>query len=238
MKNKFVLLVSLLIWGISIAQVGVGNNNPKVNLDARTSGNSAIAFGDTNQTATIAGEGAMKYDTTTKQVYYSDGTSWMHMAGAPNNAFIPKVVAAGKTTVVQNTLPGGAFYKWNFGSILADDGNWSAGSSIYTIPVSGFYQFSLAGGITSNKLQNTSNLVVNINDSSNTQAYVFATTANFAPDAISYKGGTIVLYINTNSIVSFGSTHCNGCNNTGQGGNTETYSSPVGATFSISFLGS
>ncbi len=67
MKNKIILLFFLIIFGLSFAQVGVGNANPKVNMDARAAaGNSAIAFGNTNQSATAAGAGAMKYDSTTK----------------------------------------------------------------------------------------------------------------------------------------------------------------------------
>ncbi|WP_449401318.1 hypothetical protein [Chryseobacterium wanjuense] len=88
-------MLFLLAFGAFSAQVGVGNNNPTVNLDARaTAGNSAIAFGNTNQTATVAGGGAMKYDT--GQLYYSNGTTWIPILEKQAGVFIPRVVASRK----------------------------------------------------------------------------------------------------------------------------------------------
>ncbi|MCS3868290.1 hypothetical protein J3D55_001206 [Chryseobacterium ginsenosidimutans] len=78
----FLVLFSVLLSGISSAQVGIGNANPLVNLDVRAAkGNSAIAFGNTNQTASAAGAGAMKYDNSTKQMYYrvQTGCLWQEL---------------------------------------------------------------------------------------------------------------------------------------------------------------
>lgn len=235
MKNKILLLLSFLIFGVSVAQIGVGNSNPAVNLDARAiTGNSAIAFGNTNQTATAAGAGAMKYDTTGKEMFYSDGVNWVKMtASQGTTAFIPKVVASGRATATMAPSAGGAFIKWIFGQIFTNDGNWNTTTNTYTIPVGGdgFYQFNLAGGITSNLGANQSNWMVSVNNGA--QIWTLSSVNNFGAGFTSYRGGSIALFLNAGSTITFGSNHCFGCNSP-----VETYSVSVGATFTITSLGS
>ncbi|MCS3531631.1 hypothetical protein [Chryseobacterium sp. JUb7] len=235
MKNKFLLIFSCVVFGISSAQVGVGNPNPAVNLDARSAtGNSAIAFGNTNQTAMAAGAGAMKYDNTTKQMFYSDGTNWVSMAAnQTTTSFIPKVVASGRANAGMGTTAGGAFNKWTFGQIFTNDGNWNTTTNTYTVPVGGdgFYQFNLAGGIVSSSGANQSNWTISIN--SGAQFWTLNSVNNFGAGFTSYRGGSVAIFLNAGSTINFGSNHCAGCNSP-----AETYSVAVGATFTITSLGS
>lgn len=235
MKNKFILLFSLSLFGFFSAQIGVRNDNPRVNMDARAAtGNSAIAFGDTNQTAAIAGAGAMKYNNTTKQMFYSDGTSWVSMAAnQTTTAFIPKVVASGRANAIMNTAAGGPFNKWTFAQIFTNDGNWNSTTNTYTIPTGGdgFYQFNLAGGITSSSGSNQSNWTISIN--SGAQFWTLNSVTNFGAGFTSYRGGSVAIFLNAGSTINFGSNHCSGCNSP-----AETYAVAVGATFTITSLGS
>ncbi|GAA5094973.1 hypothetical protein GCM10023210_27180 [Chryseobacterium ginsengisoli] len=239
MKNKLLLLLSFLIFGVSVAQIGVGNSNPAVNLDARAiTGNSAIAFGNTNQTATAAGAGAMKYDDAGKQMYYSDGTNWVSVAATQSTAFIPKVVASGRTTVNQinfgTATVAPPFLKFVFGSVLTNDGNWSTSNNEYTVANNGIYQMSFAGSIDPN--QGTSNaatwwVVVGSN------RYNVSSLSN---TAVSFGGGSISLYLTAGTTIYFGSSHCFGCggnNTTSTATNTDYYTILPGNTFTITQLG-
>ncbi|MFP3594432.1 hypothetical protein [Chryseobacterium sp. SIMBA_038] len=236
MKNKFLLLFSFAVFGISSAQVGVGNSNPAVNLDARSAtGNSAIAFGNTNQTAVAAGAGAMKYDNTTKQMFYSDGTTWVSMAAnQTTTSFVPRVVASGRAGTTQPAVANNVYNKWAFSQVFTNDGNWNPSTNTYTVAVGkdGFYQFALAGGISCNKGANQSNWSITINNGA--QDWVLASVTNFGIGFSSYRGGSVAIFLNAGSTISFGSKHCQGCNP----GADESYTIAQGATFTITSLGS
>ncbi|MFN1217606.1 hypothetical protein ACKW6Q_11610 [Chryseobacterium kwangjuense] len=236
MKNKLLLLFPIAVFGMSSAQVGVGNPNPAVHLDARAAtGNSAIAFGNTNQTATAAGAGAMKYDNTTKQMFYSDGTSWVSMAAnETTTSFIPRVVASGRAGGTQTAVPNNVYNKWGFSQVFTNDGSWNPSTSTYTVAAGkdGFYQFSLAAGITSNKGANASSWLININNGA--QFWTLTSTSNVQAAAPSYRGGSVTVFLNAGAAITFGSKHCLGCNS----GAEESYTIEQGATFTITSLGS
>lgn len=236
--NKKIIFFSFLLLGfISNAQIGVGNTSPTVNLDARaTTGNSAIAFGNTNQTATAAGAGAMKYDNAAKQMYYSDGTNWVSVAATQTTAFIPKVVASGRTTAVINTFGVNSgvnpFWRWTFGSVLTNDGNWNASVNLYTVATPGIYQFTLAGPVQANKIGNSTAWIVKVNGSN----YIMSQIANGSniPNTPMYGGGGTALYLTAGSTIEFGSVHCFGC---GTETADDTYTIRPGCTFTITQLG-
>lgn len=239
MKKNIILFVSLFLSSFTLAQVGVGNSSPKVNMDARaTTGNSAIALGNTNQTATVAGAGAMKYDDTGKQIYYSDGANWVQMAASQTTAFIPKVVASGRTTVNQinfgTATVAPPFLKYVFGSVLTNDGNWNATTNAYTVPNNGIYQMSFAGSIDPNQGASNSStwwIVVGSN------SYNVSSLSN---TAIAHGGGSISLYLTTGTVIYFGSSHCFGCggnNTTSTATNSDYYTILPGNTFTITQLG-
>jgi hypothetical protein len=232
MNKKIIFFSFLFLCFIANAQIGVGNTNPAVNLDARAAtGNSAIAFGDTNQTAAGAGAGAMKYDNTAKQMYYSDGTNWVSVAATQITAFIPKVVASGRTTVGQTntgstpSVPTPPFLKFVFGDIRTNDGNWNTSTNTYTVANSGIYQMSLAGNITSNQASSATSWWIVVNGN-RYNVYNLANSTNY------FGGGSISLYLLAGTTILFGSSSCQGC------GGTDTYTIQPGNTFTITQLGS
>lgn len=232
MKVKLLSFLSLCMSCFAFSQVGVGNQSPKVNMDARSAGNSAIAFGNTSQTATDAGAGAMKY---ANGIQYSDGTKWVQVATVQPATFIPKVVASGRSTVQQTAAANNVVNKWTFGQVYTNDGNWNTTTNSYTIPTGGdgFYQFAMAGGIKSTANANSSDWVVSVNTSGQDQDWTVASVGNFINLYTSYRGGSVTLYLTAGSSVSFISRHCFGCNTP-----PESYSIPPGATFTITNLGS
>jgi len=56
--------------------IAIGNNLPKVKLDVRGATESAIGLGNTSQTAIEAEEGAIRYNTESKKIQYSNGIEW------------------------------------------------------------------------------------------------------------------------------------------------------------------
>jgi len=233
MKKSIISFIALSFFGMTMAQVGIGRPDPKVNLDARRTGNSAIGIGNTNQTASNAEAGAMKYDPTLKKLMYSDGINWVEVAGSQPNAFIPKVLASGRSTATQTVGAGGIYRVWTFAGVLANDGNWNTTTNAYTIPVSGFYQLSMAGGIQASKNINDSDWRIELNKSGTLTYYSLMEVSDLGAAFMANKGGTIVVYLTAGTIISFGSRHCQGCNIP-----SETYLIDTGATFSVVLLGS
>lgn len=69
--------------------VGIGVSSPKVRLDARaTTGDGAIAIGMTSQAASTAAAGAIRYNTTGKELEYSNGTVWTALKANPQKALV------------------------------------------------------------------------------------------------------------------------------------------------------
>ncbi|NIF05731.1 hypothetical protein F3J23_09760 [Chryseobacterium sp. Tr-659] len=231
MKKKIILFYALFIFGASFAQVGVGNTNPKVNLDARAvTGNSAIAFGNTNQTAPDAGGGAMKYDT--GSLYYSNGTTWVPLLEKLPNVFIPRVVASAKKNAIQTDGPTNTneTHIWNFEDITINDGNWDSTANGYTVPVTGFYQMSLFGNISVNAANNSTSWTIFVYTGAVESRYIVATYTNI-PALGSYStGGTLTLYLTAGQVVKLGTAYCNGC------GSAKTYTVSPGALFTITQL--
>ncbi|WP_080779928.1 hypothetical protein [Chryseobacterium phocaeense] len=150
---------------------------------------------------------------------------WTDVASAP---FIPKVLAAGRTTVQTSATGNGIFFKYNFSSIGTNDGNWNTTTNTYTIPKTGYYQFSLHASISSDKSINDSDWYVLAGGS----YYSVADAKNAGANLFKSRGGTIVLFLNKDTAVTFGSLHCFGCNNP-----PENYTIRSGATFAIISLG-
>lgn len=229
--KKITLLFSFLIFSEAIAQVGIGNTSPKVNLDARAAtGNSAIAFGNTNQTAPTAGGGAMKYDT--GQLFYSNGTSWIPLLEKQAGVFIPRVVASRKKTDTQTMGPTNTneTYIWNFQDAVIDDGNWNSTAIGYTVPTTGFYQISLFGKISVNAANNSSNWTINVYDGVTESRYIVSTQAIPTAGGSMATGGTLTVYLTAGQVVKLGSAHCDGC------GAAKTYTVSPDASFTITQL--
>lgn len=230
MKKNFLMLF-LLAFSAFSAQVGVGNNNPTVNLDARaTTGNSAIAFGNTNQTAPVAGGGAMKYDT--GQLYYSNGTTWIPILEKQAGVFIPRVVASRKKddTQIMGPTNTNESYVWTFHETVIDDGNWNDTTSGYVVPTSGFYQISLFGRIYANATNNSANWTIYVFNGTTETRYIVATQSILTAGGFTATGGTLALYLTAGQVVKLGSSYCNGCST------PKTYTVTPDAGFTITQL--
>lgn len=69
-------------------QLGIGTINPMTKVDVRSSQDSnAIGIGNTTLTAAAAGAGALRYNTVSKFLEYSDGTNWVPLAKRGPNDF-------------------------------------------------------------------------------------------------------------------------------------------------------
>jgi len=69
--------------------LGVGTKSPKTRLDLRSGENlNALGIGSTAQTATDAKAGAVRYNSGTKNLSYSDGNAWIPLAYKSTNDFV------------------------------------------------------------------------------------------------------------------------------------------------------
>lgn len=156
--------------------------------------------------------------------YYYNGTVWAKFTQTiTGNAFVPKVVAAGKGTQSIVMTDGTGYNKWNF-NVSTNDGSWNTTTNAYTVPVSGFYQFSLEGIITPSTGNNSVAWVLNYGSGN----YFFNSAFNRAADSATDFGGTITMYMAQGTIISFGGYPCIGC--------TSTYN-VTNRNFSIMFMG-
>ncbi|SEW00882.1 hypothetical protein SAMN05421841_0598 [Chryseobacterium wanjuense] len=237
MKNRFILFLSVLVSGAffgQTGQVGINTATPRVHLDARaTTGNSAIAFGNTNQTAPAAGAGAMKYDNSVNNngIYYSDGVVWQQFLTSGTTS-LPKVVAAGRKTVDEiistNT---GDTHPWLFQNVILNDGNWNSTTNSYTVPQDGLYQMSMGAPLRPSQVNNLSEFTIFVYDSTGTNEvrnFVFR-GIDYSVGGAAFRGGTLTFELKKDQIVKFGSVHCYiGCL-----GNTVNFTIGAGALFTI-----
>lgn len=93
----------------STGQLGVGNISPKTRLDLRSNENlNEIGIGGTDQTAAAAKAGALRYNSSSQDLSYSDGTNWITLAHKAPNDFVDVVngsaqsITNGSTTVITN----------------------------------------------------------------------------------------------------------------------------------------
>jgi hypothetical protein len=234
MKNTFILFLLFFIAGTSFGQVGINTAAPKVHLDARAAtGNSAIAFGNTNQTAPVAGAGAMKYDNSVNNngIYYSNGIIWQQLITS-GTASLPKVVAAGrKSTDETFSTNTDDTHVWLFQNIYLNDGNWNPATNSYTVPKDGLYQMSMGAPLKPSQVNNTSEFTIFVYDATGTaetRSFVFR-SINMSVGGGAFRGGTLTLDLKKDQIIKFGSAHCAiGCL-----GNTVTFTIGSSALFSI-----
>jgi hypothetical protein len=118
--------------------VGVGTSAPTVRLDARaSSGDAAVGIGSSSQTASAAGSGAIRYNSTSGEMEYSNGTSWNALA--VGNA--PKY-AQFRANARQNFSSAGT--KMNFQTTVVNIGGFSiATDNTITLPSGRIYRVDL-----------------------------------------------------------------------------------------------
>ncbi|WP_431611536.1 hypothetical protein [Chryseobacterium sp. 'Rf worker isolate 10'] len=73
----------------SSGNVGIGTKSPKTRLDLRSGERlNAIGVGGTSQSASAAKAGAMRYNSGTQDLSYSNGSSWVALAHKAPNDFV------------------------------------------------------------------------------------------------------------------------------------------------------
>lgn len=90
-------------------QLGIGTISPKTRLDLRSNENlNEIGIGGTNQAANVAKAGALRYNDTSQDLSYSDGTNWITLAHKTPNDYVDVVNGSGQnipnatTTIITN----------------------------------------------------------------------------------------------------------------------------------------
>lgn len=73
----------------STGKLGVGTVTPKTKADFRSNENlNEVGVGTTQQTAVEAKMGALRYNSATKDLSYSDGTNWINLSHKSPNDFV------------------------------------------------------------------------------------------------------------------------------------------------------
>lgn len=119
------------------SRIGLGVSNPLVNLDLRGT-DGAIGIGYTNTSASDAGAGAIRYNSTLKTLEYSDGTVWIRLQANPQKAFVIANNLSGQA-IGQNSsgVYSGVLKNW---TVLSDYTNsFNSASGVFTTPRAGLY---------------------------------------------------------------------------------------------------
>ncbi|SHF16785.1 hypothetical protein [Dysgonomonas macrotermitis] len=120
--------------------ITAGVITPSVLLDLRDgTDNSIVAVGQSNQTGAIAGGGALKYDTSAKSLYLSDGINWNVLASDYIKAFVVADITNASQNFANNTT--NTISNW---TIVSDQTNsFNPLSGIFTAKRSSVYSVSL-----------------------------------------------------------------------------------------------
>ncbi|WP_312903254.1 hypothetical protein, partial [Chryseobacterium taichungense] len=213
-------------------RVGIGTAAPIATLDTRTNpgnaspGNGAIAIGETTQTASAAGPGAIRYNTTSKDIQYSDGASWSSLAKSdPYGSFVPVVKLVARKTTAQS-IGTNSTATIIFPTVVSNpDGGYNASTGVYTIPAgeSGLYMVSGAFNVSPNNFSNAFDIKGVFNG-----VYVIMYNVSNLQNTNVDIGGSVAYYMTAGQKISIASQTCNGCS-----ASNYTYNSGV---FSITKL--
>jgi hypothetical protein len=168
--------------------VGIGTSTPSVRLDARaSSGDAAIGVGSSTLTPSTAGSGALRYNSTTGELEYSNGTTWQALS--VGNA--PKYAQYRSNSGQQFTTAG---TKMNFQTELINVGGFTISSNTtITLPAGRIYRVDLNLGW----LWGIWGRFAVYNSSTGSAV---SPTAHLEGGSGSYSGsGTVTTFINTSS---------------------------------------
>ncbi|WPO90861.1 hypothetical protein [Chryseobacterium sp. HR92] len=182
--------------------VGAGTKSPKTRLDLRSNERlNAIGIGGTSQSASAAKAGALRYNSGTQDLSYSNGTSWIILAHKTSNDFVD---AENSSTQSFGDGVQTAVTSW----IKKTDVNssFNAGTGIFTASKTGVYIVSFTFSLASGSIANDSRYetLIQTNSTSSTTNKVFKCVG-------SYPG--------TNTIGNRVAGNCSGIFNLNQGDN-------------------
>ncbi|PWN64581.1 hypothetical protein [Chryseobacterium oncorhynchi] len=136
----------------STGNMGVGTKSPKTRLDLRSQENvNAIGIGGTSQTAAAAKSGALRYNSGTQDLSYSNGTSWVTLAHKASNDFVDAENASGQSfsNSTQATITG-----WTKKTDV--NSSFNAGTGTFIASKTGVYVVSFTFSLTSGGVANDS----------------------------------------------------------------------------------
>ena len=186
----------------SSGNIGAGTKSPKTRLDLRSDEHlNALGIGGTSQTASAAKAGAMRYNSGTQDLSYSDGSSWVTLAHKAPNDFVDaeNSSAQGFTNGTQTAL-----INWTKKTDV--NGNFNAGTGVFVASKAGIYIVSFTFSLASGTIGNDSR-------------YETLIETNSASSATNKVFKCVGSYPGTNSLSNRVAGGCSGIFNLNQGDN-------------------
>lgn len=114
--------------------------NPKVLLDLRNGDNNDIlGIGNSSQSYNMAGQGAVKYDTNTRSLYFADNTAWKELSSDYIKAFVVADIQNATQVFANNTT--NIINNWNIQSDLT--ASFDASTGIFTAQRGSIYSITI-----------------------------------------------------------------------------------------------
>lgn len=127
----------------SAGDIGIGTLTPAVKIDARSISNAdnSIGIGETSQTASAAGGGAVRYNPLNGgKMQYSDGVVWQDLISSPTKAVVVANIQAANFAIKVPYQISTGIAGWT--EISDPTGNFTPVTGIFTAPRTGVYLVS------------------------------------------------------------------------------------------------
>ncbi|WES96652.1 hypothetical protein P2W68_17610 [Chryseobacterium arthrosphaerae] len=127
----------------SAGDIGIGTLTPAVKIDARSISNTdnSIGIGETSQTASAAGGGAVRYNPLNGgKMQYSDGVVWQDLISSPTKAVVVANIQAANFAIKVPYQVSTGIAGWT--EISDPTGNFTPVTGIFTAPRTGVYLVS------------------------------------------------------------------------------------------------
>lgn len=135
-------------------QMGVGTKTPKTRVDMRSDENlNELAIGGSSQNAATAQAGALRYNTSTADLSYSDGTNWIVLAHQAPSDFVDATNSSTMTIKNAATTP---ISNWT--SKTDVNNSFTPNTGIFTASKNGVYLVSFNYTLSSSVLSNDSRI--------------------------------------------------------------------------------
>lgn len=124
-------------------EIGIGTLSPSLKIDARSAINAdnAIGIGETTQTASAAGSGAMRYNPLNGgKMQYSDGVVWQDLISSPTKAVVVANIKAANFAIKVPYQVSTGISGWT--EISDPTANFIPSTGIFTAPRTGVYLVS------------------------------------------------------------------------------------------------
>ncbi|MBB6371526.1 hypothetical protein [Chryseobacterium shigense] len=206
----------------SSGNMGVGTKLPKTRLDLRSDEHlNALGIGGTSQTASAAKAGAMRYNSGTQDMSYSNGSSWVALAHKAPNDFVDA-----ENSSTQNFTSGTQATVINWTKKTDVNGSFNSGTGVFVASKTGVYivsfTFSLASGT--------------IADDSRYETLIQTNSTSTATNKVFKCVGS---YPGTNSLSNRVAGSCSGIFNLNQGDNiTVSLNQALGTAKTLDAAGS